>query len=76
MTQSFVSIRAGASALAHIQQNGLTADDIGLLMGASGGRNGLYYKVLMNGYSGNSSPVKSSLLIPLALQPALGVLHR
>ncbi|HAR55932.1 MAG TPA: alpha/beta hydrolase, partial [Idiomarina baltica] len=37
MTQSFVSIRAGASALAHIQQNGLTADDIGLLMGASGG---------------------------------------
>ena len=37
MTQSFVSLRAGHSALSHIQNNGLKADGVGLLMGASGG---------------------------------------
>lgn len=37
MATSFLTIRAGATAYQHIQEHGLRADDVELLLGASGG---------------------------------------
>ncbi|OZB03748.1 MAG: alpha/beta hydrolase, partial [Idiomarina sp. 34-48-12] len=37
MTTDWLTIKAGRDAWLHIQDNGLSADDIGLLLGASGG---------------------------------------